>query len=98
MYYNDNNCLEHYNKVRLILREIRGTRSDNEEESHECAYGEPEVASHSAECQTFLAEVLTRQLRRKLRTVREKFYKQVKKFLIMISLSTLEKSKGYDRH
>jgi hypothetical protein len=76
MHYN--NCVEHYNKVRLIFKEIKVTRSNNEEGNHECVYGQPEVTSRSAECQNTLAKVLMRHLRRKLQTVREKFYKQVK--------------------
>jgi len=43
MHYNDNNCIEHYNRFRLIFTEIKGTRSNNEEENHECVYGEHEV-------------------------------------------------------
>ena len=50
MHCNDNNCVERYNKVRFIFREIKGTVSNNEEGNHECVYGEPEVTSRSSEC------------------------------------------------
>jgi hypothetical protein len=72
MHCNNIICVEHYNRVRLIFREIKGTKYNNGEGNHECVCGESEVTSRSAVFSTHSVDRANKTVKSKVANSRRK--------------------------